>query len=331
MATFGNTYLDIADVRRQSDRSDVIADVIEVLAQQNEALFDAPVLEANQGMSHLATIRAGLPDVTWRKLYSGVQPSKGTTTQVRDTTGMLEAWSEVDSELLRISPDPAKLRFNQAKAHIMSMAHEVASKMFYGDASVEPEKFTGLTPRFSSKSAANGEQIIDAGGTGSDNTSVWFITWGEGLTHLIYPRGTAAGLRREDLGEDTKVDATGGLFRVTRERFVQHVGLTVQDWRAVARIANVDVTNLTNDASAGADLIDLMVDAFYALDNPGRRDGNTVIYTSRTIAKYLHKQAMNVNNVRLGIEDFAGRPTVTFLGHPVRRMDALLETEAQVT
>ena len=62
-------------------------------------------------------------------------------------------------------------------------------------------------------------------------------------------------------------------------------------------------------------------------------DGNTVIYCSRTIAKFLHKQAMNKSNVQLTLSESAngGQPVVSFLGHPIRRMDAILETEAQVT
>jgi hypothetical protein len=330
MATIGNSYLTLADLRRQQNRNDEIADIIEIMGQRNDFMTDAPAIECNQGHEHLTTIRAGLPEPTWRRLYEGVQPTKGTTTQVTDATGYLEDWSEVDAKLVERAKDPQKFRMNEAKAHLQGIAHNVAYNVIYGNTATEPEKFDGLAVRYSSLAAANGNQIIDAGGVGSDNTSIWFITWGENACHLLYPEGSPLGLQRDDIGKETKEKSDGSLYQVYREKFSQDVGLSLRDWRQVARIANIDISNLTADASAGADLINLMIDAYYQLDNPGAADGNVVIYASRTIAKFLHKQAMNEKNVRLSIEDYAGRPTTMFLGHPIRRADALLETEARV-
>jgi hypothetical protein len=333
MATIGNSYLSLADLRKQQDKNDDIADIIEIMAQQNEMFEDAPAMECNEGKSHLTTIRAGLPTPVWVKLYQGVQPTKGTTTQVRDTTGMLEDWSEIDARLVDKAKNPAKFRMNEAKAHIMGMAHEVASTFVYGDVATDPEKFTGIAPRYSSTTADNGNQIIDAAGSGSDNTSIWFVTWGEQTCHMLYPEGSPLGIQRKDLGEETKENTDGSLYRVYREKFSMDVGLSVRDWRGISRIANIDVSDLTTDASSGADLIDLMIDAYYALDNPGLQTGNCVIYTSRTIARFLHKQAMNKSVVELSLDEHAagGKPVVNFLGHPIRRMDAILETEGAIS
>jgi hypothetical protein len=322
----------LADLRKQQDKNDQIANIIEIMAQQNDMLGDAPTSECNEGNSHLTTIRAGLPSPTWRKLYEGVQPTKGTTTQVKDTTGFMEDWSEIDAKLVEKAKEPQKFRMNEAKAHLMGIAHELASTLIYGDTDTDPEKFTGLAPRFSSTTADNGNQIIDAGGTGSDNTSIWFVTWGEQTCHLLYPEGSPMGIRREDKGMQTKEKSDGSLYDVYREKYGMDVGLTVRDWRSISRVANIDVSDLTADASgSSADLIDFMIDAFYALDNPGMANGNLVIYTSRTIAKFLHKQAMNKTNVELTLEEFAGRKIPAFMGIPIKRMDAILETEAQVT
>lgn len=331
MATVGSSYLSLADLRRQQNRNDEIADIVEIMAKRNDMLADAPTIECNSGFEHLTTIRAGLPEPTWRRLYEGVQPTKSTTTQVTDATGYMEDWSEVDADLVERAKEPQKFRMNEAKAHIMGIAHAAASTLIYGNTDTEPEKFDGLAVRYGDTTAPNGNQIIDAGGVGSDNTSVWFITWGEETCHFLYPEGTELGIKREDKGKDVKEKSDGTLYDVYREKFCQHLGVSVRDWRQIARIANIDVSDLTADASSGADLIDLMIDAYYQLDNPGAGDGMVAIYCGRTIAKLLHKQAMNANNVRLSIEDYGGRPTTMFLGHPIRRMDAILETEAQVT
>lgn len=330
MATLGNTYLSYADLRKQQDSNDDIADIIEILGQQLDMIADAPVVECNDGNGHLTTIRAGLPTPTWRMLYQGVQPSKGLVTQVRDTTGFMESWSEVDVKLLEKAKNPAKFRMNNAKAHLMGMAQELGRTVIYGNTAADPRRFTGLAPRYSSLTADNGNQIIDAGGTGSTNTSIWFICWGEDTVHLLYPEGSPGGIKRKDIGEETKNMSDGSLYRVAREMFSLDVGLSLRDWRGVARIANISVPQLTANAASGADLIDDMIDAYYALDNPGRADQNCVIYTSRTVARFLHKQAMAKTNAQLTLETYGGKKITTFLGHPIRRMDSLLETEARV-
>lgn len=330
MATVGQTFLTLADLRRQQNKDDTIADIIEIMALQNSMYEDAPVLECNSGDEHLTTIRAGLPAPTWRKLYQGVQPTKGTTTQVKDSTGFLEDWSEIDAKLVEKSKNPQKFRMNEAKAHLMGIAQEVARTVIYGDTATDPEKFLGLEPRYNSLTAANGNQIVDAGGTGSDNTSIWFVGWGENGTHLLYPEGSEAGLRREDKGVQTKENSDGSLYDVYREKFAQDIGLSVRDWRQNARIANVDAPALTADAATGADLIDLMITAYYRLDNPGMAGTNTVIYCSRRVAEFLHKQAMKGTNMNLTLSEYEGRPVTKFLGHLIRREDSILETEARV-
>lgn len=330
MATVGQTYLTLADLRRQQNKDDTIADIIEIMAEELSMLEDGPTVECNSGDEHLTTIRAGLPSPTWRKLYQGVQPTKGTTAQVKDSTGYLEDWSEVDAKLVEKSKNPQKFRMSEAKSHIMGIAQEVGATVIYGDTDTDPEKFLGLEPRYNSLTAANGNQIVDAGGTGSDNTSVWFVGWGEMGTHFLYPEGSQAGLQRQDKGVQTKEQNDGALYDVYREKFCQDIGLSVRDWRVNARVANIDVSALTKDATTGADLIDLMITAYYRLDNPNKSNVNTVIYCSRTIAEYLHKQAMSGKNVNLTIEQFEGKPITKFLGHTIRRMDSILETEERV-
>lgn len=335
MATIGNTYLTLLDLYKQSEDTRDIADVIEILNHTNEMMGDAPVMECNQGTTHLTTVRAGLPEPTWRKLYQGVQPTKGTTAQVRDATGMMEDWSEIDAKLVELAKNPAKFRLNEGKAHVEGLMQAAARTLIYGDISTEPEKFTGLTPRFSSETAGNGSQLVDGGGSGNVNTSVWFVTWGENSVHLLYPEGSTGGLKREDKGKTTKELNDGSLYDVYREKFTWDLGVSVRDWRGVARVCNIDTTLLGSDPTVtgytGADLIDLMIDAYYRLDNPNQPAGKTVIYCSRTIAAYLHKQASNKKNVNLTLENVDGRPVTSFLGHPIRRMDAILDTEAAVT
>lgn len=330
MAVVGNTFLTLADLRRQQNPDDTIADIIEIMDQELGMLNDGPAVECNSGNEHLTTIRTGLPTPVFRKLYQGVQPTKGTTAQVKDSTGFLEDWSEVDAKLVEKSNNPQKFRANEARAHLEGIAQEIGRTAIYGDTATDPEKFLGMEARYSSLTAANGGQIIDAGGTGSDNTSIWFIGWGENGTHWLYPEGSPAGMRRDDKGMQTKELNDGSLYDVYREKFTQDIGLSVRDWKVNARIANIDVNQLSADYTTGADLVDLMISAFYKLDNPGRTSTNTVIYTNRRIAEMLHKQARKESNVELSLMEHEGMPVTKFLGYEIRRLDTLLETEERV-
>lgn len=330
MATVGNTYMTLADVYRQSESSKQIATIIEMLAEMNPILEDARVEECNDGTKHLTTTRTGLPAVTWRRLYEGVQPSKSTTKQVVDSTGMLEAWSEVDAKLVAISPDPKKLRLNEAHSFMEAMNNEMATGIFYHNTQTDPEKFLGLSPRFSDLTAENSSQIVDAGGTGSDNTSIWFVVWGERTVHLLYPRGSQAGLQREDKGVQTKNNSDGSLYDVYREKYTWDVGLSIRDWRYVSCVRNID-TAISSFTGGTLDLEGYMIDAYYALRQRRVAGGQAVIYCNSAVKKYLHKRARDKSNVNLTLSDYQGVEILKFLGIPIKECDAILNTEARVT
>ena len=328
MATLSTTNMTLADLVNRQDPDGKIAKIIELLSATNEVLDDMPWMECNDGMGHKTTIRSGLPAGTWRLLNYGVQPEKSTTVQVRDATGMLESYAEVDKKLVDISTDPAGLRFSEDRAFIEGMNQTFATTLFYGDSGTNPERFTGLAPRFNLKSAENGQNILDAGGTGSTNTSIWLVCWDESILHGLYPKGTSAGLISEDLGQQTLFDAANGKYEGYRTHYQWDCGLTLRDWRYVVRIANIDVTALTKNAATGADLLDWMVQAIELL--PNTRMGRAVFYVNRTIRSYLRRQMMNKSNVWLSMEEVAGKKVLAFDQIPVKRVDALLNTEARV-
>jgi hypothetical protein len=209
------------------------------------------------------------------------------------------------------------------------MNQTMASTLFYGDTGTDPEKFMGLAPRYSSTSAESGDNIIVGGGSGSDNTSIWLVVWGPNTAHGIYPKGSQAGLKHQDLGEVTLEDAASGKYQGYRTHYKWDIGLTLRDWRYVVRIPNIDVSNLTKDASSGADLVDLMVQAIEKVPNLGL--GRATFYGNRTVSSILRRQITNTSNVRLSMDEIAGKRVMTFDGIPFRRNDAILNTEATVS
>ena len=173
MATLGATFYDLIDLYKQQDGSGNFVPVIEMLNEMNPILDDALAVECNKGTRHLHTVRTGLPSVTWGRLYQGIPQSKSGKAQVEDTTGFVEGLSTIDMRLLELSGNEGAVRMSEAQSYLESMSQEVASKIFYGNSASDPEEFMGLSPRFNSLSAPNGNQIIDAGGAGADNTSIW--------------------------------------------------------------------------------------------------------------------------------------------------------------
>jgi hypothetical protein len=328
MATIGTTALTLIDWSKRLDPNGNTAELVELLNTTNPILTDAAVVEGNLPTGHRTTVRTGLPTPAWRMLNYGVQPSKSTTVQVDDSSGMLEAYSQVDKDLANLNGNTASFRLSEDRAFIEGMTQEMASTLWYGNTATDPKKFLGLSPRYASLSAANADNIIDAGGTGSDNASVWLITWSDQATHLIFPKGSRAGLQSRDLGEQTLIDAAGGLYQGYRSHYKWDIGLTMRDWRYNVRICNIDISNLIADSSA-ANLTRQMIKATHLLPSEGM--GRSVWYVNRTVSTYLDLQMMNATNVNLTLAQAAGAPVMSFRGIPIRRSDALLNTEARVT
>lgn len=335
MAVLGTTYLNIADKLKRTDpdgSGKKIATIIELLAATNELMEDALVLEGNLQTGHRTTMRSGLPSVTWRKLYGYTQPSKSTTVQVDEACGRMEGYSVVDKQLAELNGDEAALRLSEDTAFFESMNQEMASTVFYGNTDTAPEEFLGLTPRFSDTTAENGGQIIDGGGTGNDNTSIWFIKWGENYCHLIYPKGTQAGLKHKDLGEQTETDSNGGKRQVLTTHYTWDVGMALRDWRHIVRIANIDVSALATAGESGytgANLINLLIKALHKLEN--LKGGKIAIYCNRDVMTAIDLLAANKENVYLTQKEFGGQMVTMFRGFPFRLCEAILSTEAAVT
>ena len=338
MAVIGESFFDLIDLHKRQE-NDEIATIIELLKEENPILDDALTVECNKGTSHSTTIRTGLPSVTWGKFYSGIPNVKSTTAQVEDTTGFVEALSSVDERLLEISGNANAVRLTEAQGVLEAISQEVASTLIYGNDNTAPEEFTGFAPRFNSTSAANGDQIVSAGGSGSDNTSVWFVTWGDRMAHLLYPKGTQGGVMREDMGRQRVLDDSSNAYYVQEEMFRQHCGLSVRDWRYVARVANIDVSDL---AAGSVDIYKFMRQAFWKLKSHRVPGGRQVIYCNSDVLEALDADSTPTmgtitagttreSYVRLRPTEVDGFEVMSYRGIPIRQVDAITNAESVVS
>jgi hypothetical protein len=334
MAALGTSNLTLADWAKRLDPDGKVPMIVELLSQTNEVLTDMQWIEGNLPTGHRTTVRTGLPAVAWRILNQGVSPSKSTTAQVDEPTGMLECWSEVDKDLALLNGNINAFRMSEAEAFIEAMNQEVVQTLFYGNTGTAPEEFLGLSPRYSAISgAANASNVISGGGSGSDNSSVWLVVWGKNTISGLFPKGSKAGLIHEDKGEQIVYGANGiGASRlvVLSERWQWKCGLMVKDWRYAVRICNIDISDLTAQTSA-ADLTALMIKAYHRI--PSFKVGRPAFYMNRTVFQMLDIQRRDdvASGGGLTYENVDGTIRPTFRGIPINKVDQLLETEATVS
>lgn len=317
-------------------------EIAEILTKENPILEDMTWKEGNLLTGERTWVRTGKPATGWRRYNQGVPKSKGTVGSVDEAAAQLAATSQMDRSLAILGGNPAKARMAFAKPFFESMNDEMAETLFYGNAFFESKEFTGLAPRFNSLTGNYAAQVIDAGGTGSTNRSIWLLSWDPDRLTGLYPKGTKAGLMHMDTTSnlrpgpdgypigDQVPDENGNEYLAYTDFFQWDCGLAVKDQRAVVRAANIDFSLLKPNRSTGADLEDLMIQMHYRLKNPGP---NTAFYVPNPLAAILHRQALNdarTGRGMLGFDDIGGKKVPTVLGIPIRSVDALNVDEARV-
>lgn len=339
MATLATGQLTLLDMSKRMNPDGTVDPIAELLSQQNEILEDIVYSEANQPTSHVVTIRTGLPAVYWRAYNSGVPTSKSTTAQVTEPCAMLESRSHIDAKLLNLNGNSAAFRLSEESAFIEAMGQEMVAKYFNGNVGVDMKTFSGLSTRYSSTTAGNGQNVILAGGSGADNASVYLVVWGQQTVFSPFPKGSKSGLSTRDLGEESVQDVNGNWFQAARSLFQWDAGLVVKDWRYVVRIANVDASDWvgvtgTQATTAATNLIKLMIRAIARIPNFSM--GRAAFYANRTIQEGLMIQALEKSNqalsIRAAITQFGTTMNqLEFLGIPVRRVDGLGIAETLVS
>jgi hypothetical protein len=303
MAALGTTVPTLVDIAKMMDPSGVIdSDRINLLAQSNEMLQDMVWKPGNLPTGHRTTVITGLPTVYFRRLNEGVPLSKSTGAQIDEAAATLEGFFQVDRELALLSGNVNKYRYEESEMFTESMNQTLIAYMLYGNSATDTRQFTGLIPRFNALTGVGAipTQIVDAGGTGTDNTSILLVGWGDKV-HGIYPKNTVGGLIHTDVTQnkapyagidgayvgDVLLDPNGNQYMGYRDHFQWRCGLAVR----IARPA---------------------------------------WYVSPTVKAMLHTQAMSKASSQITLSQIDGMEVVRFLGIPVREVEQLLLTEARV-
>jgi hypothetical protein len=343
MATLSPTgYLTLADIARFTlPNGSISRQIAEVLAEYNDIHDDMLWREGNTDTGHVSVVRTSQPAGTFRLINQGIASSKSTGGQVVNTCGSLEALSHMDALLAKLGGKKEAVRAAQDMGIVQGLSNTLSSKLIYGDQGTTPEEFDGFATRYFSLGTTytTSGQLIDGGGTGSDNTSVWLVCWAPDKVYGIYPRGTQAGLSMEDDGLVTIEDpnSAGTYLRMWQTHFQWLAGIAVDDYRYVARICNIDISNLET-ASDGTDTsTNLLKHMSRAIDFiPPGSDVKPAFYMNRRAMSMLRVKMDNKANVHLSVDNVTtksgfGRRQLSFYEVPIRRIDSILNTESQIT
>jgi len=345
-----NVMPNLVDWANMSNPDGTIAEIAWLLAQSNEVIKDMIFQEANMPLAHKVTVNVGLPQGTWRNNNQGVSSSKPVNAQYQFSIGELVSYSMVDKSEAVLNGEVGKFRWNQDQAHIEGMSQQIASALMYSNEATNSAQFTGFSPYYNTintASAQSATNVIDGGGTGSSNSSLWLLGWGDNTLFSIFPKGSQAGLVYEDKGDTTPLyDSNGNRYEGYTSYFCWKIGLAIKNWQYAVRMANLDTTTAGLGGTTPPDLFVLMSQAVTKLPtltrrasgitetdapsdpSPGIRPG---FYCNRTVRTYLDIQAIRDKNVLLSSKDYAGDPVMQFRDIPIRIVDALTNAEVALT
>lgn len=307
--------------------------VAQTLARKNPIVREVPILEANQILAHVGSRQNSLPTVQKRAINDGVPKSTHKEIPVTAPMSLFETMSQIDEELLRLAgANAAAFRERKDAAFIEAMAQAVADEIFFGSLADDVLGLNGLATMFNSLSTyPNGDatwfyNVLSGGGSGGC-TSIYAIEWGPEKAHLIYPKGTQAGIEINDLGKQLVSGVTASTqFVAYVTQFKWRCGLYVQDERCVQRIANIERTGATNIFDD-----DQLIQALNQLPDMGENPA-TRIYCNRQIRTQMDIRVKDKNNVNYNnVTDAFGKPVMYFRGVPVQVCDALNTAEDDVT
>ncbi|GHV46815.1 hypothetical protein FACS1894204_09190 [Synergistales bacterium] len=330
-----NDFLTLMDLKNRLAPGDAgIASVAEIIAQENDVLNDIPWKRGNliTGDRHLT--RTAMPHAVVRKINEGIEATTSKTEPHTDTCIELASRGVVDVKELELAPDAAQFLLSENKPHIAVLGEDFAASVFYGKDSGGILGFAnryGKLPTANTPKTSPANQVIDAGGAGTNLNSIYFVKWDAEEVTAIYPMNAKAGLQVTpqnnvyvpDNGNPSKT------FLAHVTEFSWFVGLKVRDYRYVSRVANIDMDALKTDEALRQKLFEYMILAKNKIHHVNQ--GRVVMYVSPDLYSWLEIAAFNKVNMALGYGNVEGDTRILrFSSIPIKRNDCQTEPEKAV-
>lgn len=330
MATIGTEFLTLVDraTRLGGEKKNKYRAPAMLVSQTNDIIADMPFVDANKGLTHEILMQTGLPQSYWMQINKGVPSKKAQQVPVKEGTAVRTGLGLSDKRM----PNVGELRKGEMVAALESCSQGMATELFYGTAA-DPEGLVGLSTRYGDLSGGNAQNIIDMGGAGSDNSSIWLLGLGQRGIYGVLPEGYSAGVKHEYAGEVPVSDDAGNTYMAHRDEYYMAGGLAVEDWRYAVRIANIDVSEVLADPEGSSiALINAMIKAMHAVPSLQTAGINFKFYMNRDLRAALDIQRTNKTNAYFTSREVDGVYLDMFRSQvPVRTCDAILSTEEVVS
>ena len=339
MAVLNGVYYTLADMAKLKAPDGTELTIAEILARSTPFFEDMNFIEGNLKTGHKTALRTELPASTFVKYYQGILPTKGRKQTITFGTARQRQLAEIDDDLLKLDNNRSIAMMDASIEHIMGMGQDWEDEVIYGSVA-NPERIVGLAATYDHISTNEndlGFNVITGGGSGAenDNTSMWFVYWGKGNMHGIFPKGSTAGIQKEEWPARMVTAPDGvGKYKAVQILYSLDAGLAIPDWRAAVRIANIDVAALAaagTSSYSGAPLLNLLIKAANKFKPQVKAMGKPYIYCNRSVKTALDLIANNKSTLGLStVKGVDGMPTTTFWGVPIRLAERIIDTEALV-
>lgn len=318
MANYTQNVYNLVDVTKSlAPDNKTMLRITDLIKVNNEIQDDLQWTEGTGLTTHVMGQRVALPEIKETIDNKGYGSGKQEIRTVEESACEIGSDNPIDIRTAHRHPKPLAFRAAQDDAHIVAHSETLVNRLFNGNRATNPMQINGLYNRseWSGTAAANPTTQILAGTgyTSSDLYDIWLVAHGTDGLRMWYPRGSIAGLKIEDKGEQRVLDANNDPYYAYVTNFSWQFGIEINDPRNIIRIKNV------KPADTAQTLEQAMIKA---INKQRIRGKNSVFYLPRAAFDLLDIRGLtNLNAVRY--EDVFGRQTMTFRGIPVRCVEYL--------
>jgi hypothetical protein len=303
---------------------DDFASVLGECAQQNDFLDEAIWLPTTHGSYNKAFQARSLGKGSFNKANAAVPVISSAGDEVVEPVKLYSGDSHVDEVVFKGVVDAYKVRDAQDGMNMEGMLQDWLYNLVYSTLASSPDGFKGFTAR---RPSLDGKTCFDFGGTASGAlSSGWLIEFSKRGFYLAYPSGAGTpGFVNEDRGLNSVPAPDGNGNHWCWVRHYEIYGAIVErNPRGLQRLANINPAGGTGDFASAP-----FLKAKRWQPSGGR---SSVAFFTRNVAARIDEHCASKTNGAYSIRDIQGYgPVSQIYGVPVRVMDALLETESQVS
>ena len=325
-----DTRYHLIGLQKLSKNNQVI-NLANVLSESNPILADMPIIQSNEQLGHTGVRVSSLPTPQIIKVGDGHDASKAEWDPFTESISLFKDRIDIPRDALRFQPNKGIDEYRRIRdLHEEGFGQGVANHLIYGTSVSNPEKFNGLAVRYNTPDATNpisvtnGDYgVYDMAGTGSDTSSIWLIQWDKGKVCGICPLNDPhMGLRVEDKGLNYKTAENSKLREDFRTELEWDLGLLVNDYRAVARIRNIESALSNIDTTLWKKIVEAR--------NNFKGQATVWLYCSPQIYTHLDIMTADKMNVHYSSDNPWGQRMLMFRDMPIRKCDAILNEETAV-